>query len=177
MDTEVYSNTGGQTSKATPLGASAKFSVAGKRTAKKSLALQAISYGNVYVAQIAMGAKDAQSLKAIKEAAEYPGASIIIAYSHCIEHGYDMKDGAAQQKIAVETGYWPLFRFNPSNPKGKKFKLDSKAPVGNISEFMYNETRFSRVVKQHPEVAKELLDRAQEDVETNWERLELYKNM
>jgi len=177
MDTEVYSNTGGQTSKATPLGASAKFSVAGKRTAKKSLALQAISYGNVYVAQIAMGAKDAQSLKAIKEAAEYPGASIIIAYSHCIEHGYNMKDGAAQQKIAVETGYWPLFRFNPSNPKGKKFKLDSKAPVGNISEFMYNETRFSRVVKQHPEVAKELLDRAQEDVETNWERLELYKNM
>ncbi len=177
MDTEVYSNTGGQTSKATPLGASAKFSVAGKRTAKKSLALQAISYGNVYVAQIAMGAKDAQSLKAIKEAAEYPGASIIIAYSHCIEHGYNMKDGAEQQKIAVETGYWPLFRFNPSNPKGKKFKLDSKAPVGNISEFMYNETRFSRVVKQHPEEAKKLLDQAQEDVETNWERLELYKNM
>jgi pyruvate-ferredoxin/flavodoxin oxidoreductase len=177
MDTEVYSNTGGQTSKATPLGASAKFSVAGKRTAKKSLALQAISYGNVYVAQIAMGAKDAQSLKAIKEAAEYPGASIIIAYSHCIEHGYNMMDGAEQQKKAVETGYWPLFRFNPSQPKGKKFKLDSKAPVGNISEFMYNETRFSRVVKQHPKVAKELLDRAQEDVETNWERLELYKNM
>ena len=177
MDTEVYSNTGGQTSKATPLGASAKFSVAGKRTAKKSLALQAISYGNVYVAQIAMGAKDAQSLKAIKEAAEYPGASIIIAYSHCIEHGYNMKDGAAQQKIAVETGYWPLFRFDPSKPQGKKFKLDSKAPVGNISEFMYNETRFSRVVKQHPEIAKELLDQAQKDVESNWERLEIYKNI
>ena len=177
MDTEVYSNTGGQTSKATPLGASAKFSVAGKRTAKKSLALQAISYGNVYVAQIAMGAKDAQSLKAIKEAAEYPGASIIIAYSHCIEHGYNMMDGAEHQKIAVETGYWPLFRFNPSQPKGKKFKLDSKAPVGNVSEFMYKETRFSRVVKQHPEAAKELLDQAQEEIETNWERLELYKNM
>ena len=177
MDTEVYSNTGGQTSKATPLGASAKFSVAGKRTAKKSLAMQALSYGNVYVAQIAMGAKDAQSLKAIKEAAEYPGASIIIAYSHCIEHGYNMKDGAAQQKIAVETGYWPLFRFNPLNPKGKKFKLDSKPPKGSISEFMYNETRFTRVIKQNPEVAKELLDRAQEDVETNWERLELYKNI
>jgi pyruvate-ferredoxin/flavodoxin oxidoreductase len=177
MDTEVYSNTGGQTSKATPLGASAKFSVAGKRTAKKSLALQAISYGNVYVAQIAMGAKDAQSLKAIKEAAEYPGASIIIAYSHCIEHGYNMMDGAAQQKKAVETGYWPLFRFDPSKPKGKKFRLDSKAPVGNISEFMYNETRFSRVVKQHPEIAKELLDQAQEDVASNWERLEIYKNI
>ncbi len=177
MDTEVYSNTGGQTSKATPLGASAKFSVAGKRTAKKSLALQAISYGNVYVAQIAMGAKDAQSLKAIKEAAEYPGASIIIAYSHCIEHGYNMMDGANHQKLAVETGYWPLFRFNPSQPKGKKFKLDSKAPVGNVSDFMYNETRFTRVVKQHPEIAAELLQEAQEDVETNWERLELYKNM
>jgi pyruvate-ferredoxin/flavodoxin oxidoreductase len=177
MDTEVYSNTGGQTSKATPLGASAKFSVAGKRTAKKSLALQAISYGNVYVAQIAMGAKDAQSLKAIKEAAEYPGASIIIAYSHCIEHGYNMMDGAAQQKKAVETGYWPLFRFDPSKPKGKKFRLDSKAPVGNLSEFMYNETRFSRVVKQHPEIAKELLDQAQEDVASNWERLEIYKNI
>jgi len=177
MDTEVYSNTGGQTSKATPLGASAKFSVSGKRTAKKSLALQAISYGNVYVAQIAMGAKDAQSLKAIREAAEYDGASIIIAYSHCIEHGYNMMDGATQQKKAVETGYWPLFRFNPSNPKGKKFKLDSKPPVGSISEFMYQETRFSRVVKQNPVVAKELLDRAQEDVDTNWERLELYKNI
>ncbi len=177
MDTEVYSNTGGQTSKATPLGASAKFSVSGKRTAKKSLALQAISYGNVYVAQIAMGAKDAQSLKAIKEAAEYPGASIIIAYSHCIEHGYNMMNGAEQQKKAVETGYWPLFRFNPSNPKGKKFKLDSKPPEKALSDFMYQETRFSRVIKQNPEVAKELLEQAQENVNTNWERLELYKNI
>jgi len=86
-------------------------------------------------------------------------------------------NGAEQQQKAVETGYWPLFRFNPSQPKGKKFKLDSKAPVGNLSEFMYNETRFSRVVKQHPEDAKKLLEQAQEDVATNWERLELYKNM
>ncbi|MBE9490486.1 MAG: pyruvate:ferredoxin (flavodoxin) oxidoreductase [Bacteroidetes bacterium] len=177
LDTEVYSNTGGQTSKATPLGASAKFSVSGKRTAKKSLALQAISYGNVYVAQVAMGAKDLQTLKAIEEAAAYPGPSIIIAYSHCGEHGYDLKDGATQQQKAVETGYWPLFRFNPSKPKGKKFKLDSKAPSLPVSDFMYNETRFTRVVKQDAKLGAELLQRAQEDIDTNWERLELYRNM
>ncbi len=177
LDTEVYSNTGGQTSKATPLGASAKFSVAGKTTGKKSLALQAISYENVYVAQIAMGAKDLQSLKAIEEAAAYPGPSIIIAYSHCIEHGYNMMDGATQQEKAVETGYWPLFRFNPSKPVGKKFKLDSKKPSAPLKDFMYNETRFSRVAKQNPALGKELIERAQKEVDTHWERLELYKNM
>ncbi len=177
MDTEVYSNTGGQTSKATPLGASAKFSVSGKRTSKKSLALQAVSYGNVYVAQIAMGAKDIQSLKAIEEAAAYPGPSIIIAYSHCGEHGYDLKHGATQQIKAVETGYWPLFRFDPLKPKGKKFKLDSKAPSAPLSDFMYNETRFTRVVKENAELGAELLKKAQDEVETNWERLELFRNI
>jgi pyruvate-ferredoxin/flavodoxin oxidoreductase len=177
MDTEVYSNTGGQTSKATPLGASAKFSVSGKRTAKKNLALQAISYGNVYVAQIAIGAKDLQTLKAIKEAAEYPGPSIIIAYSHCGEHGYDLKHGVSQQQKAVESGYWPLFRYDPSKPKGKKFKLDSKAPTLPLEKFMYNETRFSRVVKENKDLGEELLKRAQSDVESNWERLELYRKM
>jgi pyruvate-ferredoxin/flavodoxin oxidoreductase len=177
LDTEVYSNTGGQTSKATPLGASAKFSVSGKRTSKKSLALQAISYENVYVAQIAMGAKDLQSLKAIEEAAAYPGPSIIIAYSHCGEHGYDLKDGALQQEKAVESGYWPLFRFDPSKPKGKKFKLDSKAPSIPLSEFMYNETRFTRVVKDDAELGASLLKQAQEEVNTKWERLELYRSM
>ncbi len=177
MDTEIYSNTGGQTSKATPLGASAKFSVSGKRTSKKSLALQAVSYGNVYVAQIAMGAKDIQSLKAIEEAAAFNGPSIIIAYSHCGDHGYDLKHGASQQTKAVETGYWPLFRFDPSKPKGKKFKLDSKAPSKLLSDFMYNETRFTRVAKENAELGKELLDRAQSEVETNWERLELFRNM
>ncbi len=177
LDTEVYSNTGGQTSKATPLGASAKFSVSGKRTSKKSLALQAISYQNVYVAQVAIGAKDMQTLKAIEEAAAYPGASIIIAYSPCIEHGYDLKDGALQQDRAVNTGYWPLFRFNPSKPKGKKFKLDSKAPSVPLSEFMYNETRFTRVVKDDAELGEALLKQAQEEVESKWERLELYRNM
>ncbi len=177
LDTEVYSNTGGQTSKATPLGASAKFSVSGKRTSKKSLALQAVSYGNVYVAQVALGAKDMQTLKAIEEAAAYPGSSIIIAYSHCIEHGYDMGDGASQQEKAIETGYWPLFRFDPSKPKGKKFRLDSKAPNAPVSEFMYNETRFSRVVKENAELGAELLKKAQDEVDTNWERLELFRNM
>ena len=177
LDTEVYSNTGGQTSKATPLGASAKFSVSGKRTNKKSLALQAISYENVYVAQVAIGAKDLQTLRAIEEAAAYPGPSIIIAYSHCGEHGYDLKDGALQQERAVESGYWPLFRYDPSKPKGSKFKLDSKAPVLPLKEFMYNETRFSRVVKDNKELGEKLLEQAQSEVNTKWERLELYRNM
>jgi pyruvate-ferredoxin/flavodoxin oxidoreductase len=177
LDTEVYSNTGGQTSKATPLGASAKFSVSGKRTGKKSLALQAISYGNVYVAQVAMGAKDLQTLKAIEEAAAYPGTSIIIAYSQCIEHGYDLKNGASQQAKAVETGFWPLFRFDPSKPKGKKFKLDSKAPSAPISDFMYNESRFTRVVKENAKLGAKLLQEAQEEVNTKWERLELFRGL
>lgn len=177
MDTEVYSNTGGQTSKATPLGASAKFSVSGKRTSKKSLALQAVSYGNVYVAQIAMGAKDLQTLKAIEEAAAYPGPSLIVAYSHCGEHGYDLKYGVSQQEKAVETGYWPLFRFDPSKPKGKKFRLDSKAPSKPLEDFMYNETRFTRVVKENAELGAALLKQAQEEVDTKWERLELFRSM
>ncbi|WP_344739810.1 pyruvate:ferredoxin (flavodoxin) oxidoreductase [Gaetbulibacter aestuarii] len=177
LDTEVYSNTGGQTSKATSLGASAKFSVSGKRTSKKSLALQAVSYENVYVAQIAIGAKDLQTLKAIEEAEAYPGPSIIIAYSHCGEHGYDLAHGASQQEKAVESGYWPLFRFDPSKPKGQKFKLDSKAPSIPLKDFMYNETRFSRVVKDNAELGAKLLEQAQTEVNSKWERLELYRDM
>ncbi len=177
MDTEVYSNTGGQTSKATPLGASAKFSIAGKKTPKKSLALQAVSYGTVYVAQIAMGAKDVQTQKAIQEAAAYPGPSLIVAYSHCGEHGYDLKHGVTQQQKAVETGYWPLFRFDPTKPKGKKFRLDSKAPSAPLEDFMYNETRFTRVVKENATLGKELLEQAQEQVDVKWERLELFRGM
>ena len=177
MDTEIYSNTGGQASKATQKGASAKFAINGKSSNKKSLALQAVSYGNVYVAQIAIGAKDMQTLKAIEEAAAYPGPSIIIAYSHCGDHGYDLRYGAAHQEKAIETGYWPLFRFNPLAPKGKRFKLDSKAPSAPLEEFMYSETRFTRVVKENAERAKMLLDEAQEQVDVQWERLELYKNL
>ncbi|MBI2280265.1 MAG: pyruvate:ferredoxin (flavodoxin) oxidoreductase [Bacteroidetes bacterium] len=177
LDTEVYSNTGGQTSKSTPLGAIAKFSMSGKRTSKKNLALQAVSYENVYVAQIAMGAKDLQALKAFEEAAAYDGPSIIIAYSHCGEHGYDLKDGALQQEKAVATGYWPLFRFDPSKPKGSRFKLDSKAATAPLADFMYNETRFTRLVKDNPDLAKELLAEAQENVQTKWEKLEHLSSM
>ncbi|MBS3992563.1 MAG: pyruvate:ferredoxin (flavodoxin) oxidoreductase [Bacteroidetes bacterium] len=177
LDTEVYSNTGGQASKSTPIGASAKFAISGKVAPKKSLALQAVSYGNVYVAQIAMGAKDLQTLKAFEEAAAYPGPSLIIAYSHCIEHGYDMGDGATHQELAVETGYWPLFRFNPMNPKGKRFKLDSKTPTAPISDYIYKEARFTRVVKENKELGDKLLNNAQELVDLTWERLELYQNM
>ena len=177
LDTEVYSNTGGQMSKSTPLGASAKYAISGKRTSKKSMALQAISYENVYVAQVAIGAKNLQTLKAIEEAAAYPGPSLIIAYSHCGEHGYDLKNGVTQQEKAVETGYWPLFRFDPSKPKGQKFKLDSKAPSAPLSDFMYNEGRFNQVVKNDPKLGAELLKKAQEEVDTRWERLDLYRNM
>ncbi len=177
LDTEVYSNTGGQASKATPIGASAKFALGGKKVGKKDLALQAVSYGNVYVAQVASGAKDAQTVKAFKEAAAYDGPSIIIAYSHCIEHGYDMGAGAEHQKLAVETGYWPLFRFNPENPKGKKFKVDSKAPVGSVEDFMYKEARFARVKKMDEKFAEMLMDKAQDFVDDKWERLQIFKNL
>jgi pyruvate-ferredoxin/flavodoxin oxidoreductase len=177
LDTHVYSNTGGQASKSTPLGASAKFSISGKNIQRKDLALQAISYGNVYVAQIAMGAKDLQTLKAIEEAAAYPGPSIIVAYSHCVEHGYDMKNGATQQTNAVNSGFWPLFRFNPENEKGKKFKLDSKAPSIPVKDFMYEEARFTRVIKDNPDNAEKLLELAQQGVEEKWEKLELYQGI
>ncbi len=177
MDTEVYSNTGGQQSKATPIAASAKFALGGKKVAKKDLALQAVSYGSVYVAQVASGAKDAQTVKAFKEAAAYDGPSIIIAYSHCIEHGYDMGAGAEHQKIAVETGYWPLFRFNPENPKGKKFKVDSKAPIGSVEDFMYKEARFARVKKMDEKFASLILEKAQEQVDDKWERLQIFSNL
>lgn len=177
MDTEVYSNTGGQMSKATPLGASAKFAVSGKKTSKKNLALQAVSYQNVYVAQVAIGAKDLQTLKAFEEATAYPGPSIIIAYSHCGEHGYDLKHGPKHQEKAVETGYWPLFRFDPSKEKGKRFKLDSKPPAAPLEDFMYKETRFTRVAKENAAVGAALLRQAQEEVESKWERLELFRDM
>ncbi len=118
-----------------------------------------------------------QTLKAIEEATAYPGPSIIIAYSHCGEHGYDLKHGPRQQEKAVETGYWPLFRFDPSKDKGKRFKLDSKPPQAPLKEFMYNETRFTRVAKENAEIGASLLKQAQEEVESKWERLELYRDM
>ena len=162
LDTEVYSNTGGQASKATPMGAVAKFASSGKDTNKKDLGLIAMSYGNVYVAKVAMGASDAQTVKAFLEAEAYPGPSMIIAYSHCIAHGINMTRGMQQHKYAVESGYWPLYRYNPQlTEKGKNpLVLDSKAPKIHFSEFAYKENRFKMLTKSMPERAKRLLDEA-----------------
>jgi pyruvate-ferredoxin/flavodoxin oxidoreductase len=171
LDTEVYSNTGGQKSKSTPIGASAKFSVNGKLTGKKDLALQAIAHGSAYVAQIAMGANDAHAVKVLQEAEAFPGTSLVIAYSHCIAHGYDMMFGAQHQQNAVKSGYWPLFRYNPLNEKGKRFSLDSKDPVMPLKDFLYDETRFSILERQNPENAGMLLTGAENGMHEHLERL------
>lgn len=168
LDTEVYSNTGGQMSKATPLGAVAKFAAGGKTTAKKDLALQAMSYGNVYVARVAMGANDSQTVKAFVEAERYRGPSLIIAYSHCIAHGYDLKHGLRQQKLAVESGYWPLFRFHPDGNGESGLQLDSKAPKIPLADYVYNETRYKMLTKTDPVTARRLLERAQAEVNERW---------
>ncbi len=170
MDTEVYSNTGGQMSKATPRAAVAKFAAAGKPIAKKDLGLQAISYGNIYVARIAFGANDAQTLKALTEAAAYDGPSLILAYSHCISHGYGLEIGLQQQKAAVASGYWPLYRFNPDlKSEGKNpFQLDSRAPKLPLEDYMYKEGRFRMLTKSHPERAAKLLELAKSDVADQW---------
>ncbi len=170
LDTEVYSNTGGQMSKSTPRGAVAKFAAGGKPLAKKDLAMMAINYGTVYVARIAMGANDMHSLKAFQEAEAYDGPSLIIAYSHCIAHGYDLVHGLDQQKAAVTSGYWPLLRYNPVlKEQGKNpFQLDSKAPSMPLEKYIYNETRYTMLVKSNPDAAKTLLKQAQEDVLDRW---------
>jgi pyruvate-ferredoxin/flavodoxin oxidoreductase len=178
LDTEVYSNTGGQMSKATPLGASARFASAGKRIGKKDLALQAISYGNVYVAQVAMGANPQQTLLAMREAEEYNGPALILAYSHCIAHGYDMSDGLKQQKLATQSGYWPLIRFNPAlRDVGKKpFVLDSPRPSIPLEEYAYNEMRYRSLLKTHPDAAAKLMKSAQELVDMRWATYEHMAN-
>jgi pyruvate-ferredoxin/flavodoxin oxidoreductase len=175
MDTEVYSNTGGQKSKASPVGASAKFSIKGKTTGKKDLGMQAIAHGSAYVAQIAMGANDVHSLKTILEAEAYPGPSIIIAYSHCIAHGYDMCHGLDQQDLAVKSGYWPLFRYNPLKEKGQRFVIDSKPPSVALNEFLYHENRFATIKNNFPEKATEFLGMANEGIQHHWERIEALK--
>lgn len=177
LDTEVYSNTGGQKAKSTPIGASAKFAVNGKSTGKKDLAMQAIAHGSAYVAQVAMGANDAHTIRTIQEAEAFPGTSIIIAYSHCIAHGYDMANGATQQENAVKSGYWPLFRYNPLKPRGERFTVDSKEPTLPVKEFLYKETRFSSIARQNPENAEILLGHAQEGVHEHWERLLSLKDL
>ncbi|MEX6688343.1 pyruvate:ferredoxin (flavodoxin) oxidoreductase [Danxiaibacter flavus] len=177
LDTEVYSNTGGQKSKSTPTGASAKFSIKGKTTGKKDLAMQAIAHGTAYVAEIAMGANDVHALKTILEAEAFPGPSIIIAYSHCIAHGYDMAHGIEQQNLAVKSGYWPLFRYNPLKEKGQRFMLDNKEPSVALDNFLYNENRFSFVKNSSPEKAEEALDASKAAVQSRWERLDALKGL
>ena len=176
LDTEVYSNTGGQSSKATPLGAVAKFAAAGKRTARKDLALQAVSYGNVYVAQVAMGANPQHTLQAFREAEAYNGPSLIIAYSQCIAHGIDMRKGMHQQDLATASGYWPLFRFNPTMRKvgENPFRLDSPRPTIPLKEYAYNEIRYSALAATRPEEARRLMEAAQ-----NWvdEKYRVYEDM
>jgi pyruvate-ferredoxin/flavodoxin oxidoreductase len=174
MDTEVYSNTGGQMSKATPLGASAKFAAAGKRIGKKDLALQAISGGNVYVAQVAMGANPQQTLLAMREAEAYNGPSLILAYSHCIAHGYDLANGLRQQQLAVASGYWPLVRYNPGlRAAGQRpFVLDSIAPTIPLREYAYNENRYKVLTKTNPEEAERMMQMAQETVSRRWQTYE-----
>ena len=177
LDTEVYSNTGGQKSKSTPIGASAKFAIKGKTNTKKDLAMQAIAHGSAFVAEIAMGANDVHALKTILEAEAYPGPSLIIAYSHCIAHGYDLRHGLDQQELAVKSGYWPLFRFNPLKEQGQRFVLDSKAPSLGLEEFMYQENRFTVIKNQFPEQASEFLSLANEGLKHRWERLEALKSL
>jgi pyruvate-ferredoxin/flavodoxin oxidoreductase len=170
LDTEVYSNTGGQMSKATPRAAVAKFAAGGKPTAKKDLALMAMTYGSVYVARVAMGGNDAQTLRAFREAEAYPGPSLIIAYSHCIAHGYDLRHGMDQQKAAVLSGHWPLFRYNPESAREGRpaLELDSKAPSWPLKKYAYNETRYTMLAHSDPETARRLLEKAQEDVLAHW---------
>src|SRR6185312_8174813 len=152
LDTEVYSNTGGQQSKATPLGASVKFAASGKTVGKKDLGLLANMYGHVYVARVAFGAKMLQTVQAFREAEAYHGPSLIIAYSHCIAHGYDMAQGAAQQKLAVESGVWPLYRFDPRRlVKGEPpLNLDYGPPKAKVADYMRNESRFRMIERANP---------------------------
>jgi len=170
LDTEVYSNTGGQQSKSTPLGASAKFAIAGKSRPKKDLGLIAMSYGSVYVARVALGAKDSQTVKVFAEAESFPGPSLILAYSHCIAHGYALRCGLEQQKLAVDSGSWPLYRFDPRRvDEGlPTFQLDSGPPKIPVSRYLGNELRFRVIEQGDPERFKLLQIAAQADVERRW---------
>jgi pyruvate-ferredoxin/flavodoxin oxidoreductase len=170
LDTETYSNTGGQMSKSTPRGAVAKFAASGKSTSKKDLAMEAVSYGSVYVAKVALGANDAHVIKAFQEAEAHHGPSLIIAYSSCIAHGYDLVHGLEQQKLAVQSGHWPLMRYNPGlREEGKNpFQLDSKQPSIRLKEYTYREARYTMLARSNPDLAAKLLLEAQDDVERQW---------
>jgi pyruvate-ferredoxin/flavodoxin oxidoreductase len=174
LDTEVYSNTGGQASKSTPIAAVAKFANAGKQNSKKNMGFMMMSYGNVYVASIAMGANRLHAQKALQEAAAFDGPSIVFCYSPCINHGINMMKSQVEEKIAVEVGYWPLFRFNPSLEDGKRFSWDTKEPSGDYQEFIKSERRYSSLYKTNPEQAEELFARAEADAKR---RMKFYKNV
>jgi pyruvate-ferredoxin/flavodoxin oxidoreductase len=179
LDTEVYSNTGGQMSKATPRGAVAKFAAAGKHGAKKDLAMMAMTYGSVYVAKVAMGASDTQTVKAFLEAEAFPGPSLIIAYSHCIAHGYDLIHGLDQQKAAVQSAYWPLFRYNPLLAAANRnpFQLDSRPATIPLEKYIYNEGRYTILTHTAPETAASLLIEAQDDVRLRWKLYEHWASL
>jgi pyruvate-ferredoxin/flavodoxin oxidoreductase len=170
LDTEVYSNTGGQASKATPRGAVAKFAAAGKSGGKKDLGMIATAYGNVYVGQIAMGADMPQTVKVLAEAEAHPGPSLVIAYSHCIAHGIDMSTAMSHQKEAVNSGYWPLYRFDPGHAKAGEhaFHLDSKAPSIPLKAFTSKEARYAMLARTDPDRSELLQAQAQEDVDARW---------
>ena len=171
LDTEVYSNTGGQQSKATPKGAVAKFAAGGKASAKKDLGLMAMTYGNAYVASVAMGARDEHTLKAFLEAESYDGPSLIIAYAHCIAHGINMSTAMSHQKAVVDSGRWLLYRYDPRRRSAGENPLivDSRAPTLPVEQSMYTENRFKMLVHSQPQVAKELLQQVREDVQTRWQ--------
>lgn len=170
LDTEVYSNTGGQMSKATPKGAIAKFAAGGKPASKKDLGLMAMTYGNVYVASVAMGARDEHTLRAFLEAESYDGPSIILAYSHCIAHGIDMTKGMEQQKLNVEAGRWLLYRYDPRRAQAghNPLQLDSRAPKGKLADAIYRENRFAMLTRSNPEEARRLLEESELDIENRW---------
>ncbi len=174
LDTEVYSNTGGQMSKATPLGAVARFAAAGKPLGKKDLGMMMMTYGRIYVARVALGANPAQAVRAFIEAETYPGPSIVIAYSHCINHGIDMSQGLSYQKMAVDSGAWILFRYDPrKRAEGRNpLTLDSKEPTLPLEEYMYSQNRFRVLKKADPERAERLLEQAKRDVA---ERFKMYQ--
>jgi pyruvate-ferredoxin/flavodoxin oxidoreductase len=179
LDTEVYSNTGGQMSKATPRGAVAKFAAGGKPTAKKDLAMMAMTYGSVYVARVSIGASDSQTVKAFREAEAFDGPSLIIAYSHCIGHGYDLSRGLEQQKAAVKSGHWVLMRYNPDLAREGKnpLQLDSRAPSLPLKDYIYNETRYNMLTRSNPGRAEELLELAKGDVERRWRQYRFMASM
>jgi pyruvate-ferredoxin/flavodoxin oxidoreductase len=176
LDTEVYSNTGGQSSKSTPTGAVAKFAASGKPTRKKDMGRMAMTYGYVYVASVAMGANKNQVLKAVLEAESYRGPSLIIAYAPCINHGINMSRSQNEEKLAVEAGYWPLYRFDPRlKEEGKNpFTLDSKEPTGNFKEFLMGEVRYSSLTRTFPDAAEKLFEKAEKDMK---DRFETYKKL